>query len=216
MASSRKCIGPARRLLRDRRGTSSVEFSLVCLLFFMMVLGVIDFSRAMWEWNAAAKSTHWGVRYAVVNDMVSIKLASFNGVLVGVSAGQSVTAAEVTTALGSDTFTCTNAGCDDGNGVDGNTTTSFNDIAFGLIVAEVQKIYDRIGAENVVVEYRHVGLGFSGDPTSPDLHPLVTVRLRNMTFDFVTPGLAGLWPLSMPDFAASMTGEDLCSDLTGC
>ncbi len=206
MASSRKCIGPARRLLRDRRGTSSVEFSLVCLLFFMMVLGVIDFSRAMWEWNAASKATHWGVRYAVVNDMVSIKLAGFSGVLAGVAAGSSVTAAEVTTALGTDTFTCNNAGCN-GDG----TAASFDADAFDLIVAEVQKIYDRIGAENVVVEYRHVGLGFAGDPTSPDLHPLVTVRLRNMTFDFVTPGLAGLWPLSMPDFAASMTGEDLTS-----
>ncbi len=206
MASSRKCIGPARRLLRDRRGTSSVEFSLVCLLFFMMVLGVIDFSRAMWEWNAASKATHWGVRYAVVNDMVSIKLAGFSGVLAGVAAGSSVTAAEVTTALGTDTFTCNNAGCN-GDG----TAASFDADAFDLIVAEVQKIYDRIRAENVVVEYRHVGLGFSGDPTSPDLHPLVTVRLRNMTFDFVTPGLAGLWPLSMPDFTASMTGEDLTS-----
>ncbi len=165
----------------------------------------------MWEWNAASKATHWGVRYAIVNDMVSIKLAGFSGVLAGVAAGSSVTADKVKAEIGSDTFTCTNAGCDDGvgGGVDGNTTTSFDTDAFANIVAEVQKIYDRVGPENVVVEYRHVGLGFSGDPTSPDLHPLVTVRLRNMTFDFVTPGLAGLWPLTMPDFAASMTGEAL-------
>ncbi len=206
MVNSLKSIGTPRRLLRDRRGISSVEFALVCSLFFMLVLGVVDFSRAMWEWNAAAKATHWGVRYAIVNDMVSTKLAGFSGVGAGVAAGSSVTAAEVTTALGTDTFTCNNAGCN-GDG----TAASFDTVAFDLIVAEVRKIYDRIGAENVVVEYRHVGLGFSGDPTSPDLHPLVTVRLQNMTFDFVTPGLAGLWPLTMPDFAASMTGEDLTS-----
>ena len=210
MASSRKCIGPARRLLRDRRGTSSVEFSLVCLLFFMMVLGVIDFSRAMWEWNAASKATHWGVRYAVVNDMVSKELADFRGTLLTppVEAGTSVDPSVIVTEFGTDTFTCINTGCN-GNG---DTGVAFNDIAFGLIVAQMQKIYDRIGLENVEVEYRHIGLGFSGaPPPAPDLHPLVTVRLRNMTFDFVTPGLAGLWPLTMPDFAASMTGEDLTS-----
>ena len=207
MASNRKAIGPLWRLLRDRRGISSVEFALVCVVFFMLVLGVIDFSRAMWEWNAAAKATHWGVRYAIVNDMVSKKLANFSGVLEGVDAGSSVDPGVVATALGTDTFTCTNTGC---NG-DGDTGAAFDDFAFAGIVAQMQKIYDRIGPENVEVEYRHIGLGFAGDPTSPDLHPLVTVRLRNMTFDFVTPGLAGLLPLTMPDFAATMTGEDLTS-----
>ena len=135
-----------RRLIRDQRGISSIEFVIVATVFFMLIFGLIDFSRAMWEWNAAAKATHWGVRYAVVNDMVSIRLAGFRGTLLSppLDAGSPVTAAEVSAALGSDTFTCTNAGCDDGNGVDGNTTTSFNDIAFGLIVAQMQKIYDRI------------------------------------------------------------------------
>ena len=207
MASSRKTIGTLRRLLRDRHGTSSVEFALICTVFFMLVLGVIDFSRGMWEWNAAAKATHWGVRYAIVNDMVSKKLTGFSGILAGVDAGSSVDPGLVVTGLGTDTFTCNNGGCN-GNG---DTGTAFDDIAFGLIVAQMQKIYSQIGPENVVVEYRHVGLGFSGDPTSPDLHPLVTVSLQNMTFDFVTPGLSGIFTLTMPDFAASMTGEDLTS-----
>ncbi len=207
MASSLKSIGTPRRLLRDRRGISSVEFALVCSLFFMLVLGVVDFSRAMWEWNAAAKATHWGVRYAIVNDMVSKKMAGFSGVLAGLDAGSLIDPSVVATDLGTDTFTCNNDGCN-GNG---DTGTSFDDIAFSLIVAQMQMIYSQIRPENVVVEYRHVGLGFSGDPTSPDLHPLVTVSLQNMTFDFVTPGLSGIFTLTMPDFAASMTGEDLTS-----
>ncbi|MEE9249821.1 MAG: TadE/TadG family type IV pilus assembly protein, partial [Alphaproteobacteria bacterium] len=53
-----------RRLARDERGISSVEFVIVATAFFMLIFGLIDFSRAMWEWNAAAKATHWGVRYA--------------------------------------------------------------------------------------------------------------------------------------------------------
>ncbi len=206
MASDRK-FGVIGRLIRDQRGISAVEFSLVCVVFFMMIFGLIDFSRAMWEWNAAAKATHWGVRYAVVNDMVSKKLAGFSGILEGVDAGSSVGADVVVTKFGTDTFTCTSSGCN-GNG---NTTTDFDDIAFGLIVAQMQAIYDKIQPANVIVEYRHIGLGFAGDPTSPDLHPLVTVRLTGMTFVFVTPGLTGILDIDLPDFAATLTGEDLTS-----
>ncbi len=208
MASNRRCIGTARRLFRNRRGTSSVEFSLVCLVFFMIVLGVIDFSRAMWEWNAAAKATHWGVRYAVVNDMVSIKMLEWDGQADGgLTAGETVPVAAVTDFGANATVTCSSTECDGQS----DTTTDFNDIAFGLIVARMQTIYDKIQPEDVIIEYRHVGLGFAGNPLGPDIHPAVTVRLTGMTFDFVTPGLAGLWPLSMPDFAATMTGEDLTS-----
>ncbi len=197
-----------RRPIRDQRGISSIEFSLVVLVFFMMIFGLFDFSRAMWEWNAAAKATHWGVRYAVVNDMVAIKLANFSGILEGVAAGTSVSVGTVTTKFGTDTFTCTSTtGCNSQM----DTTTDFDDIAFGLIVARMQLIYGKIQPENVIVEYRHIGFGFSGDPTSPDLHPLVTVRLTGMQFDFITPGLAGLFPINMPAFTATMTGEDLTS-----
>ena len=207
MASNRK-FGVIGRLIRDRSGISSVEFALVAVVFFILVFGVIDFSRAMWEWNAAAKATHWGVRYAIVNDMVSIKLADFQGGSVGVDAGTSVSVGAVTgSPLGTATFTCTNTGCN-GNG---DTTTDFDDITFALIVTQMQAIYDKIQPENVIVEYRHIGLGFSGDPFGPDLQPLVTVRLVDLQFVFITPGLAGILNIAMPDFAATMTGEDLTS-----
>ncbi len=58
-------------LLRRNDGISSVEFAMVCAVFFLFVLSIIDFSRALWEWNGAAKATHMGVRYAVVSDPVS-------------------------------------------------------------------------------------------------------------------------------------------------
>ena len=206
MASNGKGVF-LHRLARDQRGISSIEFVIVASVFFMLIFGMVDFSRAMWEWNAAAKATHWGVRFAVVNDMVSKKMAGFSGVLAGVEAGSGIDPGVVVTDLGTDIFTCNNSGCN-GNG---DIATSFDDAAFGLIVAQMQMIYSRIGPENVVVEYRHVGLGIAGDSTSPDLHPLVTVSLRNITFDFVTPGLSGIFTLTMPDYAASMTGEDLTS-----
>ena len=81
-------------------------------------------------------------------------------------------------------------------------------VAFLAIVTMMQRRYDKIEAHNVVIEYRHIGLGFAGNPVGPDVDPLVTVKLRDMEFNFITPGLAGIFTLNLPDFAASLTGED--------
>ena len=86
-----------------------------------------------------------------------------------------------------------------------------DDAAFTAIVNRMRLIDDRIQPANVVVEYRHVGLGFSGNPFGPDIVPMVTVKLQGMVFNLVTPGLSGLVTISMPDFSTSLVGEDLKS-----
>ena len=66
-------------------------------------------------------------------------------------------------------------------------------------------IYPAISANNVVVEYRNSGLGFSGDPNGPDVSPLVTVRLRNMSFPmFFMLGQR----VPLPSFSYALTLED--------
>jgi Flp pilus assembly protein TadG len=47
-------------------GATTVELALVLVLFFMFLLGVTDFSRMLFTWNAAAEATRLGARYAVV------------------------------------------------------------------------------------------------------------------------------------------------------
>ena len=138
--------------------------------------------------------------------MVAIQMREWEGGNDGgLGAGASIPVSVVTgSPLGTDTFTCTNAGCN-GNG---DTTTDFDDITFALIVTQMQAIYEKIQPENVVVEYRHIGLGFAGNPIGPDLHPAVTITLVGMQFVFITPGLSGILNIPMPDFAATMTGED--------
>jgi hypothetical protein len=169
----------------------------------MCIFGIIDFTRAMWEWNAAAKATQAGVRVAVVNDIVSTDMSTFL-CPTSIAAGS---AAPVGTA-GTEPVACTNAGCN-GDPTKMETTTGPDGrTPFERIVARMQAVYDRIGPENVVVEYRHIGLGMCRNPIGPDIDPLVTVKLRNMTFDFITPGLTGILQLDIPDFAASLTGED--------
>jgi hypothetical protein len=53
---------------RRQRGSTVVEFALVLLIFLMFLLGVLDFSRMLFTWNAATEATRAGARYAVVCD----------------------------------------------------------------------------------------------------------------------------------------------------
>lgn len=54
-----------------QRGATTIEFALVLLLFLMFLLGVVDFSRMLFTWNAATEVTRAGARYAVVCDDTS-------------------------------------------------------------------------------------------------------------------------------------------------
>jgi len=47
-------------------GSTTMEFALVLLLFLTFLLGVMDFSRMLFTWNAAAEATRAGARYATV------------------------------------------------------------------------------------------------------------------------------------------------------
>ncbi len=190
-------MGYSRRLLRDRGGITSVEFALVAGLFLTFVLGMIDVSRAMWAWNAAAKATRIGARHAVVNDMVPLGLREFDGLEAGLAPAAPVPLG----TAGTQTRTCTETGC--AGDPDGMDQTAFADL-----VHRMQRVYGGIGPENVVIEYRHIGLGFAGNPLGPDIDPAVTVKLRGLIFDLITPGLSGLVSIPMPDFAATLTGED--------
>lgn len=53
---------------RAQAGAATIEFALVFILFMSFLLAVVDFSRMLWTWNAAAEATRWGARTAVVCD----------------------------------------------------------------------------------------------------------------------------------------------------
>ena len=58
-----------RPALKSRQsGATAVEFALVLIIFLTFVLGITDFSRMLFTWNAANEATRAGARYAVVCD----------------------------------------------------------------------------------------------------------------------------------------------------
>jgi Flp pilus assembly pilin Flp len=54
---------------RERqRGAAAVEFALVAIVFFMLLIGIVEAGRVLFTWNAAVEATRYGARVAVVCD----------------------------------------------------------------------------------------------------------------------------------------------------
>lgn len=65
-----------------RRGVSAVEFALVAPLFFLMVIGVIEFGQAMMITGLLTNAAHEGARTGVLNNaQVSDVTSAVNGYL---------------------------------------------------------------------------------------------------------------------------------------
>ena len=197
-----------RFFLRNTRAASPAEFAHVLPLLPLLLFGVIDGGRFLWEFNRAEKATQMGVRYAAVTDLVlgsGFYDYSFS-INDGIPQGSTVP---------TDNFD--NASCQDGSCtcVGGNVCddVAYDNTAFQDIVTRMSAMYPPIGAANVTVDYKNVGLGYAGDPHGPDVAPLVTVKLRDLSFQPITC-LVFACSISMPSFAASVTSEDLSGTIS--
>jgi Flp pilus assembly protein TadG len=54
--------------MKRQHGATTVEFALGLVVFLTFLLGITDFSRMLFTWNAANEATRAGARYAVVCD----------------------------------------------------------------------------------------------------------------------------------------------------
>jgi Flp pilus assembly protein TadG len=96
--------------MKKQSGATIVEFALVLMIFLTFFLGILDFARMLWTWNAANEATRWGARIAVVCDQGAARvLSSMQKFL------PQLTAANVQIdwydAAGSISTTCTYASC---------------------------------------------------------------------------------------------------------
>ena len=192
-----------RQLTRCSNAASSAEFALVIPLLLLLIFGVIDGGRFMWEFNRAEKATQMGVRFAAVTSPVlGSGFADYSfSVDDGIPQGSPVPTSNFSSA------TCTSASCTcAGGAVCGSVARDA--VAFQNIVNRMAAIYPAVTANNVIVEYKNVGLGYAGDPNGPDVAPLITVRLTGLNFHPVTCLMLAC-SIAMPDFRAALTAEDL-------
>ena len=193
---------------RDTSGATAAEFTLVLPLLLILLFGIIDGGRFLWESNRAEKATQVGVRMAVVTNVLAPGLVSedYTGKVVGgvtIKAGDPIPAGAlgIIQCKNSGGCTCKTAPCPSSLGTMDSAT-------FGKVVARMTAIDPNITADNVVVSYSGSGLGTAGDggSTSMDMSPLVTVELTGVKFVPVTSLL--LASMTLPSFKSTLTAED--------
>ncbi len=60
-----------RRSRPGQCGATVIEFAIATVVLFSLLLGITDFGRMLFTWNAAAEATRWGARIAVVCDKLT-------------------------------------------------------------------------------------------------------------------------------------------------
>ncbi|MGZ5051781.1 MAG: TadE/TadG family type IV pilus assembly protein [Methylobacter sp.] len=66
-----------------QKGAETVEFAMIALVFFALLFAVLEFSRALFVWNALTEATRRGARMAVIcpySSAVPAKVAIFDAV----------------------------------------------------------------------------------------------------------------------------------------
>jgi Flp pilus assembly protein TadG len=194
------------RLLRSESGASAAEFALVLPLLLLLLFGIFDAGRYMWQTNAAEKATQMGARMAVVTYPLDSGLASAS--YVGVTVGsQTLTQGDRIPAGALGTLRCTNTGCSC-NTAPCPTAGTYNGTAFTTIVNRMKAFKPDIAAANVIVDYSGSGVGYAGDPNGMEIAPLVTVSLQNVDFRPITTFLFPDLSIPLPDVRTSLTAED--------
>ena len=199
------------RLWHSKRAASAAEFALVLPLMLILLLGMIDVGRFMWEINRAEKATQVGARFAVVTNPVSPGLIDADFASGTLAAGELIPS-DALDELKCDSSTCTCSG----SGACPVTDTTVDTTAFDAIVERMNLIDPRITDENVEVVYRGSGFGFAGDAGGPpggggaaetmEISPLVTVRLKDVSFTPITGFL--LFSMDLPPLSATLPAED--------
>jgi Flp pilus assembly protein TadG len=177
-------------------------------LLLILLFGIIDAGRWLWENNRAEKATQAGARVAVVTQIIPAGLEesfvgrTVNGVVLtqGDVVPASALGAVVCQKPANGTLGCTCSTCS------GVTLTPIDQTGWDQIMLRMKSAYPNFAEENLRVEYRGSGLGFAGDPSGLDLSPLVTVRLQGVEFQPITTFL--LTTINMPEFVTTLTAED--------
>jgi Flp pilus assembly protein TadG len=81
----------------NRRGAAVVEMALVLPIFLMVVLGIIEFGRAMWVSNMVTNSAREGARMAILDGSSNTEVRTAVQDFLTTSLG--VNAADITTTI---------------------------------------------------------------------------------------------------------------------
>jgi hypothetical protein len=191
-----------RLLISDNRGASAAEFALVLPLLLLLMLGIIDAGRYLWEINRAEKAAQMGARLAVVTTPVSTGLANQDYLGVG-----GLTQGDIIPASALSPISCERTSCACSGSCPTNATTSDAD-AFDRILVRMQGFKRDIAPSDVTIIYQGSGLGYAGNPHGMDISPIVTVAVSGAQFTPITTMFFGAPSFPLPSIKTTLTAED--------
>lgn len=176
---------------------------MVLPLLIVLLLGMIDAGRFIWESNRVEKATQMGARMAVVTKPVSVGLMEHDYVgQGGLTQGDVIPVSALGTVVcGRTSCSCSGSACPDNK-------NQADAAAFDRIFARMKMMKPDISADEVTVSYHGAGLGYAGDPYGMDISPLVTVELSDVEFRPMTLLFIGGAEFDLPAFRTTLTAED--------
>lgn len=196
-----------RRLLADQSG-SAAEFALVLPLAVILLFGIIDGGRYMWQVNQAEKATQAGARAAASTAMIPAGLVDYSfSVTNGIAQGAAVPAADFPGINCTGVSAATAPNCTWVSNPRLNIAPNANLASFNRVLSRMQVFMPGLQPQNVTVSYLNSGLGFAGDPNGPDIAPIIRVQLTGMQFRPILTSVFGLnW--GIPASPYSISQED--------
>lgn len=182
-----------KSFLREERGATMVEFSLMAPLLFLLTLGIVEFGVIMHQFQALNAATAMAARIAATRGPVITGIPDCG---VGTSGTAGTYCSQVS---GSKTWTPVSCA---GNSTAGNCNVTL----LARILQEMRLVYPPLQASNFTVTYGPSGLGFIGlgKPV-----PNVTITISGVTANFAVLGAFGLGGLTLPPFTTTIPAEDL-------
>ena len=198
-----------RNLLRDERGATLIETTIIFSLVLILTFGIVEFGNALWQYHCAEKATAMGARWLATRAGVGssdlstypitteLYTASVPDCFVGSPSPSTLgtPCSQVGGAANGLNATCTGSG---------GGSCSSSEMA-GLL-AVMQQYAPTIAASNVSVQLRGSTMGFLGRGRAI---PLITVQTTGLTYNWVAIGaLLGIGNVTMPSFASTLPAED--------
>jgi len=209
------------RLFRDEDGGPLVEVAVILPILITFLFGGVDFTNALYQWNAAVKAVEVGARIAAVSDPVASGLNSIPGNVLSssVAMGGPMPAFTVVCDGSAAACACASGACD-GMG-------SYSAEAMGFIVygragknacsppaseyfAGMCNIFAPIAPQYVTIVYAQTGLGYAGRSLGPV--PTITVSLNAASSKTKLPFKFFFLPLAaidIPQATTTITAEAL-------
>lgn len=178
-------------------GAALVEFSIVFILYTVLVFGIIEFAMATFNWSRMVQATHAGARYAITSDPAC-----------DIFQDRDDTDRNIPNCTDG---VLSEPPCTTGAAVSRTITTCSDPTDSGCkIVDEMRRYspYVLTGGSSVTVTYTCSDAGDEELLLRPI--PLVTVSIDNLPYHFMMPGLLNIdATVTMPSFETTRVGEDL-------